>query len=168
MQQTAPYPSLVGGINIMQQTTKYKFNLIEGSDDVSPVPLNENMEKVEAQFGAVETALADGLTAVEASLGSGGKTARIAYGKYTGNGKCGAAYPNSLTFDFAPKVVFVARTTVGYNPVLMVAGGVSTSYCQLTWSGNRVSWYDNRGNYATSTEQLNDSGIVYSYVAIGC
>ncbi len=166
--QTALYPSLMGGINIMQQTNKYKFNLIEGSDDVSPAPLNENMEKVETRFGAVEAALADGLAAVEASLGTGGKTARIALGKYTGNGRCGAAHPNSLTFDFAPKVVFVARTTVAYGPVLMVTGGVSTGYCQLTWSGNRVSWYDNRGDYATATEQLNDSGVVYSYVAIGC
>ena len=31
----------------MQQTTKYQFKLIEGSDDFSPQPLNDNVEKVE-------------------------------------------------------------------------------------------------------------------------
>ena len=34
----------------MQQTTKYQFKLIEGSDDFSPQPLNDNVEKVEELF----------------------------------------------------------------------------------------------------------------------
>ena len=36
----------------MQQTEKYKLNLIEKNDTFSPDPMNENMEKVE---GALET-----------------------------------------------------------------------------------------------------------------
>ena len=34
----------------MQQTTKYQFKLIEGSDDFSPQPLNDNVGKVEELF----------------------------------------------------------------------------------------------------------------------
>ena len=31
----------------MQQTSKYQFKLIEGTDDFSPGPLNDNMEMVD-------------------------------------------------------------------------------------------------------------------------
>lgn len=37
----------------MKQTNKYKLNLIEGSDDVSLVPLNENTEKIDAQLAQI-------------------------------------------------------------------------------------------------------------------
>ena len=40
----------------MQQTDKYKLNLIETSDTFSPAPLNENAQKLEA---ALETARAE-------------------------------------------------------------------------------------------------------------
>ena len=40
----------------MQQTTKYQFKLIEGSDDFSPQPLNDNVEKVEELISGVEAA----------------------------------------------------------------------------------------------------------------
>lgn len=39
----------------MQQTTKYKLNLIETSDPFSPAPLNENAQKLEGALSA-ETA----------------------------------------------------------------------------------------------------------------
>ena len=40
----------------MQQTSKYQFNLVEGSDDFSPTPLNQNMEKVEELLSELSTA----------------------------------------------------------------------------------------------------------------
>ena len=41
----------------MQQTSKYQFNLVEGSDDFSPTPLNQNIEKIEETLEGMETAL---------------------------------------------------------------------------------------------------------------
>ena len=41
----------------MQQTTKYQFKLIEGSDDFSPQPLNDNVEKIENALEGMEEAL---------------------------------------------------------------------------------------------------------------
>lgn len=38
----------------MQQTEKYKFNLIETSDDFSPTPLNKNAETAERELARVE------------------------------------------------------------------------------------------------------------------
>ena len=46
----------------MQQTTKYQFNLVDATDDFSPDPLNQNMEKV-------EEALAGQAAALEAAKG---------------------------------------------------------------------------------------------------
>ena len=44
----------------MQQTSKYQFNLVDATDDFSPEPLNQNMEKVEeareGQAAALESA----------------------------------------------------------------------------------------------------------------
>ena len=157
----------------MTKTEHYQLNQWDAADPIRREDFNADNARIDAALaGKVERtdleALGRTVEALTADLGFGGKTARIAWGSYTGNGKCGAAHPNTLTFDFQPKVVFVARTTVAYGPVLMVTGGVSTGYCQMTWTGNSVNWYDNRGDYATSTEQLNDFGVVYSYVAVGC
>ena len=41
----------------MQQTSKYQFKLIEGTDDFSPTPLNDNMEKVEEALDTQAAAL---------------------------------------------------------------------------------------------------------------
>ena len=46
----------------MQQTTKYQFKLIEGSDNFSPQPLNDNVEKIEEELSAIDTALARAYT----------------------------------------------------------------------------------------------------------
>ena len=77
----------------MQQTSKYQFNLVEGSDDFSPAPLNQNAQKTEAALVAMEESLTGQIEEMEGSLaslaanvGTAGKTARIAWGSYTGTG----------------------------------------------------------------------------------
>lgn len=98
--------------------------------------------------------------------------AQIATGSYTGTGTSGSAHPNSLTFSFTPKLlvvmihsssdirfgIFTYQSTVGF-------GWDYSTYRLLTtsWNGGTVSWYltDN------APGQLNTSGTVYNYVAIG-
>ena len=42
----------------MQHTSKYQFKLIEGTDDFSPAPLNQNAQKTETLLAGMEEDLA--------------------------------------------------------------------------------------------------------------
>lgn len=112
------------------------------------------------------------------------KSAKIAHGSYGGSGKYGASNKNTLTFDFAPKLV-VVHDPNGRNFLLVrgaskvlawISGGLisvdSTSasgydpqWATLTisWGETSVSWYA-----ASSAQyQYNYSGYTYYYIAIG-
>ena len=99
---------------------------------------------------------------------------KIATGFYVGTGTYGVNNPNSLTFEFEPKiVVIVSNSDNGYggypwingNPFGLSYTGYSSEGCNLTWSGNSISWY----NSSNANYQLNDngSGVTYRYIAIG-
>lgn len=109
---------------------------------------------------------------------------KIATGSYTGTGTYGASNPNSLAFDFVPKLLFVARKDRAYNSFFWfkdVTHGfalhsyttdsngtsdqtsINGSKVAVTVSGNTVSWFSSSGAEA----QLNFSGFIYQYIAIG-
>lgn len=101
-------------------------------------------------------------------------------GSYEGTGAVGSAVPNTLTFDFTPKIVIVSGgnyTAVYVNPFTTCAGFFTTGTMNhtVTWGTNSVSWYGNRyaviggssGEIETARYQLNESGETYHYVAIG-
>ena len=159
----------------MQQTSKYQFKLIEGTDDFSPTPLNENMEKVEEalnQEAEQREGVAETLAAVVASLGSGGQNARIAWGSYVGTGTFGVAAPNSLSFDFYPIIVFVGayeRANFGSWPGVFLRPcstsrpDIGNNTMAVTWTDNGLSWY----NTTHQDSQNNSAGYTYYYIAIG-
>lgn len=60
----------------MQQTEKYKFNLIEPSDPFLPDGLNENTQKIEDALTAHENTVEQRLTVLEGH--------KVALGSYTG------------------------------------------------------------------------------------
>ncbi len=106
-----------------------------------------------------------------------GPAVQLATGNYTGTGTYGSGSPNSLSFPFAPAMVFVVANTstmfnyVG-NPMILVKGrsakfyitpGVTQTDITPTFSGNSVAWYSTSGPYS----QQNESGQQYTYVAIG-
>ena len=161
----------------MQQTTKYQFKLIEGTDDFSPTPLNDNMEAVESQLSALETSLAG----LADNLGTAGHNCRIATGSYVGTGTYGQSSPNSLTFPFPPLFVLICT---GGDPTYPNYGNsysdcfllrplttcVSTgNSCRntVTWSGNTVSWYVQPDQTNEHIGQNNTSGYTYRYIAFG-
>lgn len=99
-------------------------------------------------------------------------------GSYVGTGTSGESNPNTLTFNFKPKVVFID----GSNNKIMNEKGQSlpminmasnTAYVELisgkiimldlSWSGNSVSYW----HQANSIFQFNKSGETYNYIAIG-
>ena len=110
--------------------------------------------------------------------------AKIETGSYTGNGNTQSGNPNSLTFGFVPKVVFICRDNANnFNVGLFFPIALTASYKQYGYAyinqgsglfvpdrnfamlnGNTLSWYYNA---AVAEQQLNISGITYHYIAIG-
>ena len=158
----------------MQHTQNYQLSRWEKDDRIMMEDFNADNEAIDAALAAKAdaedvTALGETVAALTAGLGSGGKTCRIAWGSYTGNGKAGSANPVRLNFDFTPVVVAVVeKESYNYAAAHLIKGQVrgvfSGSTCLLTWSGNSVSWYNPDGN---ANYQMNTSNIPYCYMAIG-
>lgn len=156
----------------MTQTERYKLNLLDWGDRISPEPLNENMEKVEAEFKNAAAALSS-------AVGSGGYNARIAFGSYVGGGANGSSHTNSIEVPFKPMFVQVMpgagpSTPEGVSvpsafvrPAATALGdidsGASSHSLRLTWGANSVSW---TGGHSSSV-QLNLAGRTYYWVALG-
>ena len=121
-------------------------------------------------------------------LGCLGDKARVQVVSYVGTGTYGADNPNSLTFDFVPKVVMFLRgykkgsTQFGYitashgddNKVVTPEslsttytryngfGGPFGSYAKKSEDGKTIFWYNEQ-----PTTQGNDTGYTYYYLALG-
>lgn len=110
-------------------------------------------------------------------LGKLGDKARVQFVSYVGTGTYGSSNPNSLTFDFVPKMVIVVSTTTndprpsnnGWENMLLWVTGiyrtrVSGAYVPFSQNGKTLSWHSgsNGSNY-----QCNVSGAKYTAIAIG-
>ena len=130
----------------MQQTSKYQFNLVEGSDDFSPTPLNQNMEKVEEALETIKE------TAEEKPYSCG---------VYIGNGGT-----QTVTLGFRPSFV-VVNGAAGYNETMeysirhvgIFADGYTYDSVTVTDTGFTVQRM--RYHYP----ELNESGKNYAYLA---
>ena len=116
---------------------------------------------------------------------------KIETGTYIGTGAYGETRPNSLTFSFEPKFVFVGcafKTSAPYFPArvigtfmvrpCMVSSNIlsiqtysitTATYNFVTWSGNTVSWHcrPDVNQQMAAGVQLNESEVEYHYFAIG-
>ena len=113
------------------------------------------------------------------ALGQLGSKMQIATGSYNGTGTYGSTNPNSLTFEFAPKMLVIVSLnffaivmpkTTSYSNASNAFGTYANSnadrrilYNKI--SGNTVYWYQDAVKSATG--QGNESGHTYHYVAIG-
>lgn len=131
----------------MQQTETYQLNLIETSDNFSPVPLNENMDKVEAKFAALDgadEALDSRVTVLEAH--------RIAIGTYKGNGSTS----QTIQLGFTPLAVLV----MGENSNPEMATGVFP--CRST----TMTIQEGGFTVTNNNTYMNASNRNYTYFAI--
>ena len=108
---------------------------------------------------------------------------KIATGSYTGTGTYGSSNPNSLTFEFEPKAIFMwavdksirfpntlAATTyiaaIPANNVYYYGGfdypGQTRGKIKRSIDGKTITWYSTDPGY-----QLNSSAFTYYYFAIG-
>jgi len=105
--------------------------------------------------------------------------AKIATGSYTGTGTYGVNNKNSIMLPFRPYLVFIKSDYAGAGGTsfAMVNGNNSVAiwevgmgfntdggkYAKLEWASNGVKWYSD----VNSSGQLNNSGMIFTYVAIG-
>lgn len=105
--------------------------------------------------------------------------ARVVTGSYVGTGTYGEENPNTLTFPFAPKAVFIIGrlgvpniTPLGFVSLIgdMGVGIVNDAGLAFhtSFNGNTVTWYGGEGaSQAPGSGQANMQGETYRYIAIG-
>lgn len=104
------------------------------------------------------------------SMGKLGGKSLIATGSYKGTGTYGSSNPNSLTFEFNPKLVLVNDN--GQYGLIAIKGSAgalaaaNTMQQYVSWGSNTVSWYCN-GTRLSANNQYNANGTTYNYIAIG-
>lgn len=109
----------------------------------------------------------------------------IETGSYIGTGTFGEASPNTLTFGFVPKVVFIIGDLTGDTDMEGPKGGLPWIYGQslavgyqgsgfsydlkLSWLGTTLQWcwVTTRPTVQDGIYQLNEQGRNYRYLAIG-
>lgn len=114
-------------------------------------------------------------------LGKLGDKARVQVVSYVGTGTYGSGHPNSLTFDFAPKMVIISSAPVNnsyvYIAIMVPDAGIYSvvistvfEYESRTPGGSGTVTKNNKTiTFHSGSEniQLNRSGIKYTAVAIG-
>ena len=97
---------------------------------------------------------------------------RVVLGSYTGTGKYGEKNPNTLTFDFTPKLLLMLGNGLGghflltYPAVTTYAPPDATSSfseLKFTWTDNSISWY----SIHDAAGQRNMEETEYQYLVIG-
>lgn len=101
---------------------------------------------------------------------------KIATGSYTGTGTYGASHPNSLTFAFEPKLVFIGAERQFSADCAFVFNGQTTfsrtnsggggDSADCSFSGNTFTWYSQSSSWG-SAAQMNSANVEYLYFAIG-
>ena len=148
----------------MTKTTNYQLNQWAKSDRIMLEDFNADNAKIDAAIKAVADA-----------------TPKIVTGSYVGTGSYGASNPNTLTFDFAPKLIILC----GYEYYAILFRGCSFgagirtdvssehSILEAIWSDSSISWYckkvctSNTIGTVSAKQQLNNIDITYQYIAIG-
>ncbi len=142
----------------MQQTGKYQFNLIETSDAFSPDPLNENMEKVEAQFDAARAEAAAGDEALDQRV-TALEARPLVTGTYEGTNGSVATF-QVVKLGFTPRLVavYLAESAACFSHYLVIGDGTlfnsQCEYLRIVEGGFQVN------------STLASKGKTYYYMAL--
>ena len=134
----------------MQQTENLKLNLIETGDPISPIPINENAQKIEAALDAQDARL----TVLEAKY--------IVSGTYIGDGQTS----QFIDLGFTPKAVVVHHEYIAYYTALAVAGQSSSSGSKIALEvvENGFKAYNSPPSSSIHRD-MNESGQKLNYIA---
>ena len=158
-------------IDLSAYATKTELNSINTSLGTR---LGAAESKVTTLTSDVDTAKSN-ITNLQTLVSGMSGGVKIASGSYTGGGYGGSSSPNSLTFEFEPKVVFFENGGNVYGCPIIWHKGVtlltlalngSNSSKQLVFeqNGKTLKWYY---PVTEANPQLNTQGTVYHWVAIG-
>jgi hypothetical protein len=162
------------------KTENLKLHQWSPADPVSLAEVNANFAALDAAVAggssgealaaeaavreAADGELAESIAGVKTLLGTGGKNARVVFGRYVGTGTYGSSNVNRLEFDFRPVLVIVAQSngcvvmvrdsSVAYNPY----GGT----VNLDWRWGALMW-----DSTSAQLQCNTNGVGYPYLALG-
>lgn len=156
------------------------------------IPSDAKVTQSDAQYIVSKYQPVTGYAAIPAGttieyLGKLGDKARVQVVSYVGTGTYGSSNPNSLTFDFAPKVVMFLRYyksgitqsgalgSYGSDSRVITPESLTTTYAQYNGFGDKsysyakkskdgktIFWYND-----SSFHQGNDSGYIYYFLVIG-
>lgn len=140
----------------MEKTENYRLNQWDAQDAILREDFNADNAKIDA-------ALAAG--------------AKIAIGSYVGTGTYGADNPNSLTFEFEPKIIIVTQSKASSASDMFLALRGQTGYTHFgsnggyyngscAWDGNTVSWWCTNDSVGANV-QFNRTGLTYHYLVVG-
>lgn len=148
----------------MQQTTKYKLDLIEKTDAFSPEALNENAQKVETALAALDDAdaLLDGRATDLESRVTALEVKKIVMGSYTGNGKV-----VSVDLGFTPAAVLVCGSHFSLANPVAVALADRTAYVDEKRPELIIVEGGFRAGEMSYTGYLCANGKPYCYIAFG-
>ena len=121
----------------MQQTTKYQFKLIEGSDDFSPQPLNDNVEKVEEELVALDAAVNTAQSTADTAQAAASMVHYV-IGTYTGSNA-----DITINVGFKPGFLIISGIQMSYNTGrdalasynILTAGNVLSDFVTFTDTG---------------------------------
>ena len=110
---------------------------------------------------------------------------KVETGSYIGNGLYGAEHPNTLNFDFAPKLVLIKLKDNDIFPSIIIGGDIYAKsitrtlgggVLRVSTSGNSISWYHTGNTWSANSSsggspiagyQLNALNAVYFYAVFG-
>lgn len=197
MQDRVPlYPGRVTLTPVSGQANT--FDLVRADQPTQEgTPLNKASllnDATAALYGLPNTAVPDDVLSkikplIDSANANANTKARIATGSYTGTGTYGSSNPNSLTFDFVPKFIWLygqmhnerwghLNYNLGYCTVVATdtlttdfvgnrgfyqVGDYNTMYAKKSADGKNVQWYVTQN----AAGQYNASGYTYYYLAIG-
>ena len=150
----------------MQQTQNYKLNLIETSDPISPAPLNENAEKLEAALLVATDALRAETAAETAALDARVQVLELHkfyVGSYIGTGeKSGDSQMIKLGFTPLAVISNPPNTYRAYR--FMCYTGMPTSVMEIVPGGFKVGM-EVSANSSALDQSLNSKNVTYGYIA---
>ncbi len=129
----------------MQQTEKYKLNLIESSDPFLPEALNQNTQKVEEVLSENLEGMDARVTVLEAH--------KFACGVYIGNSASSVNNEQFIPLPFTPKAVVVWYPHTNWYTYACIEGYSLTPF--LRWAEN--------GFIAGSA--VNDNNVKFPFIA---
>ena len=177
--------SAFAGHFIQLQSQTQSFESVFTGGEIFYIPPGTTMSKINQalylnQYQSVTgyPAITEGTT-IEymGQLGGFGNKAQIEIGSYIGTGASGESNYNSLTLNFDPQVVFISCANSSPNFAMIVCTSKTTFFRQfgiVIRSGGVYDLYSSCMNkvlnfYTTrgAEYQMNDSGRIYNYIALG-